>query len=91
MDAFTRGHLRAWAEGYFLEDQEVELAVLDISTFIAEHPDILEPPRMASWPEVWQLVERQDSSGVAQQHSSAKVHPPSADSKPLALESGEVK
>lgn len=50
-------HLLAWAERTFPAG-EVAAVVIAASAFVAEHPEVLGPPRMASWPEVWALVQR---------------------------------
>ena len=58
MDAFTARHLRTWAAGFFPTEEEAAAAVEALEAFAGEHPDLLEPPRSASWPEVWSLVDR---------------------------------
>lgn len=57
MDAFTRDHLRAWAERTALDQDEADALVERIAAFVGEHPDLLDPPGR-SWPEIRDLAER---------------------------------
>ena len=55
--ARVAAHLLAWAERTFPADQVGDV-VAAAADFVAGHPEVLGPPRLASWPEVWALVQR---------------------------------
>ena len=56
MNAYTGGHLRTWAMIH--RPDNAEALIEKITAFVAEHPDLLESPRNASWPEIEALTER---------------------------------